>query len=191
MKLPDNINYTRFYGNGGMCTSYWGSAFWNALFTSILGHYPVKIDVNNNDHRSLVKNYKNLMCSLSEIMPCIFCRKSFKQFFKELPIDDYLIGRIELFYWLYLMKDKVNNKLINQEKKCYNTEKIRLKELYHTYQLSENEYYSKIKSFKKNTFVTIPTPPFEQVLHKYEKYRAVCDPKAKKCSTPRKFNNLQ
>ena len=180
--LPQNINYTKYYGNGGMSSTFWGKAFWNALFTSVLGHYPIKININDLEHQNILKNYKNLMCSLNVIMPCIFCRISFTQFFKELPIDNYLVGRIELFYWIYLMKDKVNKKLIKQEKKCYNNEKKRLKNMYYNKKISYHEYYLKVKEFKINTFLTIPTPPFEQVLHKYEKYRAVCDNKAKKCS---------
>jgi hypothetical protein len=119
-------------------------------------------------------------------MPCIYCRESFKGFLKELPIEPYLVGRIELMYWLYQMKDKVNNKLLRQESKCYTDEKKRLKALFYTNQISEDEYYKKVSEFKRETFQTIPTPPFKEVLDKYESLRAVCSAKAKTCALPKK-----
>jgi hypothetical protein len=84
------------------------------------------------------------------------------------------------------MKDKVNNKLKKQELVCYNTEKKRLKDIYYNNEISEAEYYELVKKFKESTFVTIDTPPFKEVLDKYESQRAVCDPRAKKCSLPKK-----
>ena len=89
-------------------------------------------------------------------------------------------------YWLYQIKNKVNLKLVCQENICYNDEKIRLKKLFYNKQISEIDYYKKIKQFKLETFVTINTPPFKEVLDKYESQRARCDPKAKKCSLPKK-----
>jgi hypothetical protein len=132
------------------------------------------------------KYFNQLFNNLGYIMPCVFCRESYKQFYKELPIDDFLSGRVELMYWLYLMKDKVNNKLIAQEKKCYNDEKKKLKCKYKEHKISKDEYYSLVKKFKKNTFKTIPTPPFKDVLDKYEKLRAICHAKTKSCSIKKK-----
>ena len=93
-------------------------------------------------------------------------------------------------YWLYLIKDKVNKKLIYQEKICYNDEKIRLKKLVYSKQLSEKEYYNLVEKFKKETFQTQDTPPFKQVLDHYESFRAVCDKRAKKCSIPTTFKKV-
>jgi hypothetical protein len=182
IKLPDNIDYTKFSSTSGMVTKIWGAKAWAFLFTSIMGHYPMKIDINNTDHINLQKHFKHLLCSLSIIMPCIFCRESFKGFLKELPINEYLIGRMELMYWLYLMKDKVNNKLINQEKEAYNEQKRTLKKYFYDGKITVDQYYDKVNKCKNNSFKTTPTPPFQQVLEQYENCRANCSNKAKTCN---------
>lgn len=82
------------------------------------------------------------------------------------------------------MKDKVNKKLIKQERICYNDEKKRLKKLYTSKKLLESEYYKLIGDFKSKTFKTIPTPPFREVLDKYESIRAVCSKRSLSCVIP-------
>lgn len=184
VKLPEGIDYSKYYGNSGANTKYWGPAAWNFLFTSILGRYPVRI--NTSDDLEIKQAFKCTLTSLSIMMPCIFCRNSFKGFLEELPIEPYLIGRIELMYWLYQMKDKVNKKLIKSEYVCYNEEKGKLKAMVYTNEITKDEYYKRVKVFKEENFMTIPTPSFQEVLDKYESQRAVCDKKAKKCSIPKK-----
>lgn len=180
IKLPENIDYSKYYGASGMSTQYWGSRLWDALFVSILGRYPIRI--NTSDDLEIKQAFKSMLTNLSIMLPCIFCRNSFKEFLEELPIEPYLIGRIELMYWLYQMKDKVNKKLIKSEQVCYNEEKGKLKAMFYTKEITEDEYYNRIEQFKGENFVTVPTPPFQEVLDKYEAQRARCDPRAKKCS---------
>jgi hypothetical protein len=151
-----------------------------------MGTYPIRLDKTSKTHQQVKTQFKNLLRGLSVVMPCVFCRESFKQFYRELPIEPYLVGRLELMYWLYLIRDKVNNKLINQEKKCYNTEKKRLKSMYNKRKINETQYYELLDKAKTETLITQPSPPFIDVLHKYENIRAVCSPKAKTCSLPKK-----
>jgi len=179
VKLPENIDYSKYDSTGGMSTRNWGPHAWDFLFTSIMGRYPIK--VKTDEHRKIMNDFKILLTSLDNILPCIFCRNSFTVFLKELPIEPFLSGRIELMYWFYLMKDKVNRKLIKQERKCYRDEKRRLKALYHNEEISKRDYYIKIEKFKLKTFVTVVTPPFDQVLDKYEAFRAVCSKKSLTC----------
>lgn len=186
INLPNNINYTLYEGTSGMSTKHWGPSAWNFLFISIMGRYPFKLDVNKEDDIMVRDAFKSMLTSLEVVMPCIFCRESFKEFLKELPIDPYLVGRIELMYWLYQMKDKVNKKLLKQENQCYNDEKKRLKVLYYSNQISDQDYYKQVREFKQETFQTIPTPPFKEILDKYESLRAVCSKKAKTCALPKK-----
>ena len=113
-------DYSMYTSNDGMNTKVWGPHLWNYLFISILGRYPVKIDINNKEHRKIKHYFKSLLISLQYIMPCIYCRESYKLFIKELPIKPYLIGRIQLMYYVYLLKDKVNKKLQKQEYLNYN-----------------------------------------------------------------------
>lgn len=186
VNLPEGIDYSMYDGTSGMSTKHWGPSAWNFLFISIMGRYPTRIDLQNQEHVTIQNAFKIMLTNLQSVMPCIFCRESFKEFLKELPIEPFLIGRIELMYWLYQMKDKVNKKLLKQESECYNDEKKRLKALFYTNQITQEEYYQKAKEFKAMTFQTVPTPPFKEVLDKYENLRAVCSAKAKTCALPKK-----
>lgn len=181
--LPENIDYTKYHGTSGCSTKLWGKAGWTFLFSSIIGNYPVKLN-KSKQHQLIKHHYKNLFSSLAYTMPCIYCRNSFKQFMKQIPINNFLIGRIELMYWLYLVKDLVNKKLIKQEKKCYNDEKKRLKNLYYSHKITQSEYYQQVEKFKTENSYTIPTPPFEEILDHFESFRAVCSNKAQKCLSP-------
>lgn len=179
------INYQKFYSDSGMNTKVWGKSLWNFLFLSILGHYPVKIN-ESEQHLLIKQQYKNLLESFSFTLPCVYCRNSFVGFLKELPIEKYMTGRIELMYWLYLVKDKVNKKLIVQEKKCFLDEKRKLIELI-KFDKNRNKntlkkiYKTKLEKIKKKIKYTKPSPSFYSVLKKYEKCRAKCDAKTKSC----------
>lgn len=183
-RRPDEeIDYTKFHSKSGMKTKMWGPHAWNFLFVSILGTYPVKINSNNKEHLKIKRHFKSLMLSLPVILPCVFCRRSFKSFLKELPIEPYLRSRIDLFYWLYLMKDKVNKKLIEQERQAYILKKKELKKKYENNQITKKQLKKEILEYRQNSFCTIPSPPFEKVLRKYEKYRAKsCSQKAQTCA---------
>lgn len=111
------MDYTMYATNSGMNTKEWGPGLWKFLFMSILGRYPKKIDEKNREDVALKNYYKDILLNLQYILPCVFCRDSYTIFIQELPIEPFLIGKIELMYWLYLIKDKVNKKLIEQEKK--------------------------------------------------------------------------
>lgn len=186
IELPRGIDYSKYNSKSGMSTKHWGPAAWKFLFTSIMGNYPTYINKYDDEHIIIKESYKNMLTGLVFVMPCVYCRDSFKIFLTELPIDDYLSGRIELMYWLYLMKNKVNNKLKKQEEICYLNEKKRLKSLYYSKQLSETDYYIQICKFKTDTFLTVDSPTFQEVLETYEKLRAICSPVAKTCTLPKK-----
>lgn len=180
--LPEKIDYSHYYGNGGMSSKHFGPSAWNYLFMSILGRYPIKIDKSNKEHMEIAKSYYQTIINLQSTLPCVYCRNSFKNFIQELPINKYLVGRIELMYWLYLMKDKVNNKLINQEKELFESEKQKLKQMREDKKITLATYNKRLKKAKKKIFLTAPTPPFKKVLDHFEKYRAKCQEKTQKCS---------
>lgn len=179
----------KYLSSSGLATKHWGPSGWFFMFSCIMGGYPPQIDPKNKEHLKIKRHFKNMLTSLGYTMPCIYCRNSFKLFLKELPIDPFLTGRLKLFEWLYLMRDKVNKKLIAQEQQCYNDEKKRLKKLYHesnrTPQDKQN-YYSQLQQFKNETFITKPSPPLNEILDKYEAIRATCSNRAKTCSIPKK-----
>ena len=110
-----NKEYTSYLSTSGLATKSWGPSGWMFLFSCVMGGYPPVIDNKNPEHLKTKKHFKNMFESLGYTMPCIFCRDSFKVFYKELPIDNFLSNRIDLMKWLYLIRNKVNEKLIQQE----------------------------------------------------------------------------
>jgi len=154
-------------------TKKFGPALWKSLFFMILGSYPLKINSQNKEHIKIKKAFINTFYYLKYTLPCSFCRASYKEFYKELPIEPYTNSKINMLYWLYLLKDKVNKKLIKQELDFYT-------ELYTKYKNKKitKEIYTKTS---KNCFKTIPSPPFEEILKELIENRGACSKKMKKC----------
>jgi hypothetical protein len=175
-------NYNKYLSLSGIKTNYWGPNAWNFLFCSILGSYPEKIDIKNKEHIKIKKEFKNLFNGLVYILPCIFCKDSYKIFIKEIPIDGYLSGRIELFNWLYKLKDKVNKKLIKQEMDCFKSENDKLLAKLKDKKINKIQYKCLYDKMKKDILITKKSPPFIEVLNYYETFRAGCSKKFKKCA---------
>ena len=171
-----------FTSNSGLKTKVWGPNGWDFLFSCIMGGYPYKLNSKNKEHLLIKKHFKNMLGSLRYTLPCVFCRESYKKFWKELPIEKYTMGRVELMYWLYLIKDKVNNKLIQQEQEAYEEKMSKLQYLFKTSKISRQEFALHKENIEKISFCTKPSPPFIEVLQFYESRRAGCSKKAKSCS---------
>jgi len=167
------LNLKEKYGSTkGINSLYWGPKSWDVLFTSVMGAYPFEINKKSKEHQMIKKSFKNTLLALEYTMPCIYCRKSFKIFIKELPIKKYLDSRLSLMYWLYQIKEKVNKKLREQEQICFQRE---LKETKH--KITKKEY----NELHQTIFYTKPSPSFEEVLDKYELLRSSCDKVALTC----------
>ena len=136
-----------------MDTRIFGPPMLKTMFI-IAANYEVEILPKNKKHQKKKKVYKDFFVNMKDIIPCIHCRKSYKVFIKELPITPFLNSRKDLMYWLYLIKDKVNKKLIKQYKEG------------------------------KHKYKTKPSPPFEKICKYYEKFRADCSPKSVSCTRP-------
>lgn len=156
-----------------MNTKSWGPGLWRAL-DAIAFNYPIKINKRSKKHKELQKNYYMFFTSLQYMLPCKYCRISYKKFIKELPIDDFLDSRAKLTYWLYLIHDKVNQKLINQE----------LKALLERYQDIDKKYPPGHKSrsrerakARRQVLYTKKSPSYESYCRRVEKTRADCGKK--------------
>ena len=90
-----------------MDTRFWGPDGWKLLH-SIVEKYPLNPSITEQN------TYKNFMNSLKHVLPCIYCRRSLDQYTRELPVEGYLKNRYTLRYWLYLIHNKVNDKLRKQ-----------------------------------------------------------------------------
>ena len=134
-----------------MQTSAWGPPFWETMFM-VASNYPLKIECQ----RDLIKKkyYKNFFTNLKDILPCVYCRRSYKKFLKEIPLKNYLGTRRRMVYWVYLLKNKVNKKLLGQ--------------------------YNKGMCPKP----PIAAPPFKKIYDHYDKFRAKCTDKTQTCSKP-------
>lgn len=174
--LPDE-DYTHFHSNSGMKVVIWGPTGWKFLFTSILGSYPIKIDKSNIKHIDIKNGFRSMFFNLKYILPCVYCRESYDIFYKKIDIEEFLSGRIELMYWLYLIKDQINRKLIKQESVEYNTLKKNLKQDFYNKKISEKEYYNQIVEKKPQIKKTKSSPDFIEVLEMFEKCRADCSNK--------------
>ena len=164
--------------SNGMKTGFWGPHAWGFLFSSIAGTYPVRVDMSNKEHTKTVKAFQNMFKSLEHTLPCIYCRQSYGKFIKELPLSSYEHSRQGMMQWLYLIHDRVNEKLIKQEKECYEAEKHKLT----AKKMTPAQLKSALKILKSDIMKTKPSPSFERVVAMYEKQRAKCRKKTNRCS---------
>ena len=165
----------------GIKTTFWGPHAWAFLFSTIAGSYPIRIIKTNKEHLQIVKGFQQMFKSLIYTLPCIYCRQSFAVFMKEIPINNYENSRRMMMYWLYLIHDRVNKKLLNQEQTCFDSEKIKIDNQYKNGKITMSRYKKLINDLKTKIFKTKKSPTFESVLAKYEKERAGCKNKNKQC----------
>lgn len=165
----------------GIKASFWGPHAWNFLFSTIAGSYPIKYNPEDKTHQRRVKGFIQLFTSLKEALPCIYCRQSYGNFLKELPIKDYMHSRLAMMQWLYLLHDKVNRKLIAQEQSCYDNEFQQLKQQLRDKKITPAKYKQQLAALKEIR-ITKPSPPLQTIINKFERQRAGCNPKNKKCA---------
>ena len=90
-----------------MDTRFWGPDGWK-IFHSIAEGYP---DKPTNDERYM---YGCFFKCLRFVLPCIYCRISFKEYSEKLQVDDHLDSKESLTKWMYNMHNLVNDKLRTQ-----------------------------------------------------------------------------
>jgi len=89
-----------------MDTTFWGKPGWNLCHS---------ISFTFNKKNELY--YRRFFNNIQHILPCIYCRKSFKKFIKMFPIPD-ILTKYSLTLWLYTIHNLVNDKL---QKQGYNS----------------------------------------------------------------------
>jgi hypothetical protein len=94
--------------NRNMRTNAFGPPMWFSLFMIAMG-YPDKPTKTDR------ANYRRHIKSIGDVMPCVICRKSFKNFIKpsgDVPLNDKAFdSRKSLVYFLMRLKNRVNKKL--------------------------------------------------------------------------------
>ena len=101
--------------NSGLMTKVWGPPGWMFLHSITFG-YPANPSSFDNETKqpkgTTVTKYRAFFQDLGWVFPCVYCRNSYKQFLKELPLTDTVLSsRDNLVKWLYDIHNKVNNKL--------------------------------------------------------------------------------
>jgi hypothetical protein len=91
-----------------MQTTQWGPEGW-ILFHVLPFYY-----ANINPKLKQSKLFKEFYVNLKDVLPCIYCRQSYKKFLEELPIEKSLGGFMPLFKWTYKIHNLVNKKLRDQ-----------------------------------------------------------------------------
>lgn len=104
--LINNVDHAD-YKNNGLITKIWGGSGW--IFNhSVTFGYPL----NPTDEQK--SQYKNYFTSLGDVLPCRYCRDSYKKFITEgdtALTDDALENRETLTKWFYRVHQAVNIKL--------------------------------------------------------------------------------
>lgn len=92
--------------NNGMMTKIWGPHGWIFLHTVTFG-YPLE----PTDEQKI--KYKNFFESVGDILPCKYCRESYKEFItNKTPLTDNVMqNRDTLTKWFYNIHENVNHKL--------------------------------------------------------------------------------
>jgi hypothetical protein len=96
--------------DNGMMTKVWGPAGWLFLHCVSFG-YPFAINSDNPEHLTKKEDYFKFFYYLGKVFPCKYCRESYQDFIKEIPLHDKLNTRKDLCKWLYDIHNKVNDKL--------------------------------------------------------------------------------
>lgn len=95
------------YKNNGLITKIWGGPGW--IFNhSVTFGFPLE---PTPEQKEIYKNYFTL---LGDVLPCKYCRDSYKKFITEgntILNDDVLQNRHTLTKWFYDLHEKVNDKL--------------------------------------------------------------------------------
>ena len=94
--------------NNGMITKIWGPPLWKSLEYIVYG-YPEKEPTYEQK-----QDYLTFFIKLGSVLPCRFCRDSYKEFITTGETNltlDALKNREALTTWLFLLRERVNKKL--------------------------------------------------------------------------------
>lgn len=165
-------SHKKYSSNNGLTTKKWGPPAWEFLFCTIMGSYPFKLDKSNKDHIKIRDSFVSMFSSLQYTIPCCVCNESYRRYWNEINIHNYLDGRVELMKWLYLIKDQVNKKLIYQETEKLKFEIQKLKDKYKTKDIKRADFDRIVRKLKDRICVTKKSDSFNTILDYYESYRS-------------------
>lgn len=94
-----------YKANDGMMTSIWGPSLWHFLHT-LSFNYPV------SPTKIEMKQYKEFMNSMKNILPCKYCRENLKDYYKRNPLTSKVMKSRDTFSkYVYNLHEDVNKRL--------------------------------------------------------------------------------
>jgi len=101
--------------HNGMMTKVWGPPGWFFLHCITFGFPvdPAKFDEEKGLHENTTRTaYYNFFMNVGDILPCKYCRESYKEFLKDGNIGPPdVTNRDSLVEWFWKMHNRVNTKL--------------------------------------------------------------------------------
>ncbi len=165
-----------------MQSSKWGPKLNSGLFYIAAGY-----DFNETPKHIKDEQYKLFFKSIGDVLPCRFCRDSYKIFYDELNIDRYLRApSCGLIKFYYDMRNLINDKLKKQEEEALKKEFDKLKLQMST---EDPRFWEIMREKGHKICYTKPAPLFEQVVADLMKHRAGCNQQMKTCREPL-LNNM-
>ena len=102
--------------NNGLITKIWGPAMWESIHCIAFG-YPIEPTEEQK------QNYKNFFLNLMNVLPCKFCRDSYKDFVTKedetILRDEDFENRESLTKFVFKIHNRVNKKLGINYNICY------------------------------------------------------------------------
>lgn len=159
-----------------MQSSHFGP-IWETFFLTAMGYHlnPEKCKIKDPEY---IKFFE----LVGSTIPCKHCRISYKGFFKELSIEKYMKKKdFGLVEWVYLLKEKVNDKLKKQEEEALEKG---FHETLKSYKTTDPKFWKAFREKAQKIIYTKSSPEYVDVLEKYKNLRADCSGPAKHCRTP-------
>jgi hypothetical protein len=147
------------------------------MFLTAMGYH-----LNPEDCTIKDENYIRHFKDFQYILPCKYCRMSYKGFFDSLDIKKYLKEEWGLVRYVYDLKNLVSKKLREQESKALEQE---FRKMIGTGKdIQDPEFWNHLREKAHKICYTKPAPPFDQVLDMYKGLRAKCSDETKSCREP-------
>ena len=154
-----------------MDTKAWGPPLHRGLMFIAAGY-----DLNETPREIKDAHYIDFFRSIGNVLPCRFCRESYKQFFDDLNIESYLDRPCGLMRFYYDMRNKISDKLKAQE------DRVAIERYRGINTLDDATLCRHFRELAQ-VFYTKDPPPFQDVVDHYMKYKAKCSPALKTCRT--------